>query len=417
MTAAAPALTDPSPSRIVQGMIVANYTGQKGANTLHVFNIPDTEHDTFMGWLDLEHDKLADDLRHADGFTPLGTRSQLSKVAAQYRREQNNRTEVGWRVVPMRSNSIVLWRGPHCVLGATANSDRGGYRTALYLNLLASPPQKLLPRSPCEEHFSSSSPPPAGESQEPTAIDDAVAKWLDPIPYGWNAMTIPANHQHMFAARAQHHLPAHQPLPPQSSPQRGIWVNKRPSKELKHLNEHGYVVIENALPDNRAEVLNSVILGCCRGVLMDIPRKGMCARLQKEVARWSHEEFATRVNEPKLKKARYFKHNSTDLFCGYNNTISDQTHAHHTSHMKNLQSAAGFRLNTQMIDVHAHPYFADCLASVHSRLQDVLGIPRLYFGKERCSLRSHGSRELPPHVDEPIRRLGLSWEREGGRVT
>lgn len=105
------------------------------------------------------------------------------------------------------------------------------------------------------------------------------------------------------------------------------------------------------------------------------------------------------VNHPLLKDARYFKRNDTALYCGMGSPEEQATR------MKCLQGVQGLTLSSQMLDVYSHPYFAKVLVVLHPVLKEVLQCPLLYFHKERCSLRSVGSTELPPHIDEPIGRF------------
>lgn len=387
--------------RIVQGMLVAQFHGHSDANTLQVFNIPDDDMDEFLDWLDIEHDETADLLRHADGYTPLGSRQKLAQIAAEYKAAGHPDTTIGWSTVPMKSNTIVLWRGPHCVTKADPKRHVSNFRSALYLQLQTRAPHKRLPVSQHDETFAPMEPDACATHID---LDRAAAERLHPLPYGWNERTIPPNVQHMFSKRPGGSWAPRTPAGParkRKCTEHNAPDDSLPGKctpELRALRTKGYVVLENVLPDTTADALHRTIADCVRGMLFDVPRRGMCPALQHEVLGWSLDEFVSRVNEPRLKKARYYKSDSLDLFCGYDADVSK------ARRMTNLQSVHGFRLNTQMIDVYAHPFFAHCLASVHERLRRALSVRRLYFGKERCSLRSCGSRELAPHVDEPIRK-------------
>jgi hypothetical protein len=125
----------------------------------------------------------------------------------------------------------------------------------------------------------------------------------------------------------------------------------------------------------------------------------MCPELRTIVLGWSADEFAQHLNEPVMKKAKYFKRGTVDLYCGYE--LSEDE----SRRMCNLQGVSGVTLSSQMVDAYSVPHFAYCLAQLHRHLKRSLGVSQLYFGKERCSLRSYMSAPLETHIDEPVSRV------------
>lgn len=146
------------PKRVVQAMLIGKYNGaqdDKSPNSLEIFTIPDDEHTEFDPWLNVNNSDLYQKL-HQSGFTSLGTRKALAKVAEAYKKTHNPRSRVGWRTVPMFSNSVVLWRGIHRVTNAKRTKDKGCYRTCLYISISEEPPVVELPKTATNENFESS---------------------------------------------------------------------------------------------------------------------------------------------------------------------------------------------------------------------------------------------------------------------
>ena len=375
------------PNRFVQGMVIGKYKGpdDKKANALEVFNIPDTEHDEFLAWLSTAYKALHNTL-HRSGFVSVGTRSTLQKVADAYKQHQPT-TRIGWVTVPMESNTVVLWRGIHRVTKATRKKDEGCYRTCLYLCLSTQTSVVELPDSVDEENVESfqqgKSP---NRSIEPAVRDYSTANGQ---PFGWNKQTIPTEDHSKFSLNPTNPQPVDDP------------ATFSDHSVVEALKENGFVVLPNALPDGMADTLHHTIVELVRTMMFRIPRVGMDDTLRQNVlTKMSTRRFAKKVNHELLKEARYFKRNDTAMYCG------DGSRYDRAKRMKCLQGVQGLTLSSQMVDVYSHPYFATVLATLHPTLKKALEAPLLYYSKERCSLRSFGSAELAPHIDEPIGHYG-----------
>ena len=129
-----------SMERLVQGMYVSHYCGKGKSNALEVFSLPRSEHVMFFTWLSFTHNEVYHSITTSDGFTALGTRNKLDAIAQEYKVNVNPDSNVGWKTVPMVSNSVVLWTGPHRVTHSKYKGDKGSYRTVLYLHLQKQPP-------------------------------------------------------------------------------------------------------------------------------------------------------------------------------------------------------------------------------------------------------------------------------------
>lgn len=362
-------------------MFVAKYKGPPDGkpNALEVFNIPCSEHDSFMNWLATTNPPMHTKLL-TRGFVKLGNRKTLNTLAQDYRKN-NPDSRVGWCKVAMQSNSVVLWRGAHRVTGAKRKKDEGSYRTVLYLRLMAEPPLKELPESAkdemlCAEH--------QGKNVNKSIEKALCAYYLqNGYEYGWNKVTIPQEHHHKFA------------LTPES-PQDVETTQETSNSVLRELAENSFAVLTDVVASDMASTLHEIIVETVRTVLFRVPRTGMSTSVQEQALQCSSRKLAKRINAPPLKKARYFKTNSNDLYCGYD--VPEEE----SRRMKNLQGVQGLTLSSQMVDVYSVPYFAKVLCAMHSKLKKALGTPVLYFDKERCSLRSYGSAPLEAHIDEPV---------------
>ena len=371
--------------RVIQAMFVAKYKGPPDGkpNALEVFNIPDSEHDLFMNWLATANTPMHTKLL-TRGFVKLGNRKALDALAQAYRME-NTDSRVGWCQVPMQSNSVVLWRGVHRVTGAKRKADEGCYRTVLYLRLTTDPTLEVLPESVEHEAF--------GAEHQGKSVNKSIEKALcayhlqNDDTYGWNKETIPQEHHNKFA------------LTPES-PQEAT-TPATANSMLHELKENGFAVLVDVVTPEMASVLHETIVETVRTVLFRVPRTGMSANVREQALQCSSQKLAKRINAPPLKKARYFKTNSNDLYCGYD--VPEEE----SRRMKNLQGVQGLTLSSQMVDVYAVPHFAEVLCAMHSKLKKALSTPVLYFDKERCSLRSYGSAPLEAHIDEPVRVYGV----------
>lgn len=386
--------------RLLQGMLVAHYQGTGKSNALEVFCIPETEHDSFFKWLKEYDATMFRKMKHTSGFVPLGNRKTLTTLTTQYRLS-HTQTNVGWKTVPMQPNSVVFWVGPHRVRHARGKTDTDSYRSVLYLNIQDTPLCDELPSTPYDECFANHTQGKQVNRSLETALKDYMAKYGQ--LYGWNKQTIPSAFHNLFEApfgetnhtkRDQQHEDT-----PIADP-----CTEHP--HLMHLRENGYVVIPNALPACTALQLHTVITECVRTVLFRIPRKGMSVDVQTGVLEWSTETFAKRLNTIELNKARYFKRHSTELFCAYTKDEKDET-ADDSRKRIPLQGVQGITLSSQMLDIYSHPFFAQCLIQIHPLVQRALGTRTFYFGKERCSIRSHGSASLETHIDTPVHKICL----------
>lgn len=356
-------------SRFLQALIVFKYKGNGKAHALQIFRIPLEERNDFKLWLE-KHNTEFLQLLQTSGFISLGTKGKLTKIEKAYKKDKPG-SKIGWLTVPMKSNSIILWKGIHRVQNGKGKKDKDSFRSVMYMNLL---------RSPCIEHL-----PKSWETEDKTwmqngksfnhAIEIAYQNYYAKknLNYGWNKTTISDKYEHMFAG----------------SP------NLKPAKmnlTLQELDDMGYVMFENVLDSKMADKLHYKIVDIIRTVLFKIERQGMNEDVRKTALQLSNDEFTKQINEPKFKKARYFKRNTTNMYCGFD--IPD-------AKMKNLQGVQGYTLKSQMIDIQSHPLFAKVLIQLHPLLEDKLGYP-VYFGKERCSLRSFGAANLDSHIDEPV---------------
>lgn len=369
--------------RLLQGMLVAHYEGNGISNALEVFGIPESEHDSFFKWLKTTDNKMFQLLKHTKGFVKLGNRKTLSTLAEHYKAIDSS-TQIGWNTVPMQSNSIVLWVGPHRVQHAKRKHDQNSYRSVLYLNLQDRPPQEELPESLHSERFTNHT----QGKQVNSSLEHALCSLYQQQqkPYGWNKDTIPERYHKWFAS--SNSLPVVHPTSKQKT-----------NLYMDHLRQKGFVVIPNVLAEHDAQELHRVITECARTLLFRVPRVGMCSTLQQDVLSWSLHRFASQLNSRPLKKARYFKRNTPDVFCGYDKSDTD------SRKMCNLQGVQGITLSSQMIDIYSHPFFAYCLIQIYPVLKTIFNNKTFYFGKERCSLRSYGSAPLETHIDEPISKL------------
>ena len=367
--------------RVIQAIFVAKYKGPPDGkpNALEVFNIPDSEHDSFMDWVRTTNPPMHTKLL-TRGFVKLGNRKELEVIAHAYRME-NTDSRVGWCQVPMQSNSVVLWRGVHRVTGAKRKKDKGCYRTVLYLRLTTDPPLEELPESVKYEVL--------GAEQQGKVINNSIETALcahylqNDDTYGWNKVTIPQEQHNKFAITPE-------------TPQDVATTQETSNSVLRELAENGFAVLVDVVAPEMASALHYTIVETVRTVLFRVPRAGMSANVRKQALQCSSRQLAKQINTPLLKKARYFKTNSNDLYCGYD--VPEEE----SQRMKNLQGVQGMTLSSQMVDVYAVPHFAEVLCAMHSKLKEALGTPVLYFGKERCSLRSFGSAPLEAHIDEPV---------------
>ena len=275
-----------SNNRLVQGMLVAKYKGNGKANgkanALEVFRIPESEHSIFFPWLEHTH-PITYCMFKSVGFVSLGSKKTLQTIADDYRKTNSN-TRVGWCTVPMQSNSLVLWVGPHRVHHAQNKKDTGCFRTTLYLSLLAQPPCSTLPLSSNEEIFDTHQ---QGKTVN-QSLEEALCEYLasNGNVYGWNQRTIPEEFHNMFAET---------PHCVQSTGERCSTTT------VDILREHGFVVIPNIMPNATADALHASIVQTTRDVMFNIPREGMCDRLKATVAELDGDEFASCLNEPPLK--------------------------------------------------------------------------------------------------------------------
>jgi len=374
--------------RFLQGMLVAHYRGNGKSNALEVFRIPESEHNSFFKWLKVFDTKMFHNMKTTYGFVKLGNRKVLTQLSTEYLKV-NPLTTIGWHTVPMQSNSIVLWVGPHRVHHAKSKKDIDNYRSVLYLNIQNTPPQDELPETSTEECFRNHT-----QGKQINHSLELVLKHFceqQNKMYGWNKQTIPKQYHSLFSSSADK---TENKIKTQNT-------HTATTQYMQQLRDNGFVVIPNVLPDEDALQLHHTITECARTILFRVPRKGMCSELQKKVLQWSSHTFASQLNEPILKKARYFKNNTPDVFCGYDKNDAE------SRKMCNLQGVQGITLSSQMIDIYSHPFFAQCLIQIHPILQQALGTTAFYFGKERCSLRSYGSAPLEAHIDESISKISI----------
>lgn len=354
---------------ICQAILVSKYEGNGISHALETFRIPLKERDDFKLWLKNNNSEFLQ-LLQSSGFVSLGTKGKLTKIANAYKKK-NPKSNIGWLTVQMKSNSIIFFKGIHRVQNGKGKKDRDSFRSVMYMNLLRSPCTKHLPKSWDTEDTTWMQ---NGKSFN-HAIEIAYKNYYAKknLDYGWNKTTISDEHEHMFAG----------------SP------NLKPAKinsTLQELDDMGYVVFESVLDSKMADKLHYEIVDIIRTVLFKIERRGMNKEIQRLALQLSDDEFAKQINEPKFKKARYFEHNTKNMYCGYD--MSD-------AKMKNLQGVQGYTLTSQMVDIQSHPLFAKVLIQLHPLLEEKLGYP-VYFGKERCSLRSFGAANLDSHIDKPV---------------
>lgn len=351
--------------RIVQGMLIANYVGDGAAHSIQMFRIPASERVAFRTFLAEKEPALLSALG-CHKFVKLRSKRQMARVAEAFR-ELRPKTRVGWVTVPMRANSIVLWTGAHRVQGAKRKKDKESYRSVLYLRLQRKPsplPQTWSPNSTRSDI--------QGKSIN-HAIEDAYGSWIvaKGQSYGWSQKTIPAGTPGFYQSAN---------------------VKERDPDAWNRLMEDGYLVMNDVLTPSTATKLHGAITDILRTILFEIPRQGMSQSVRKYVRDLPPGQFEKIVNEPRLKKARYFKHRSTALWCDYD--------AEDNRRMRALQGVPGYTLSSQMIDIQEAPAFSCALAEAHPAICRVLGT--VYFGKERCSLRSFGAAHLETHIDEPV---------------
>ena len=224
-----------------------------------------------------------------------------------------------------------------------------------------------------------------------TSIEKALSAHCLDKGYGWNKEMIPQAYHNMFAVTSE-------------SPQeatKDTTTNPVRLRVLHELKENGFSVLNDIVEPDMASALNETIVEIVRTVLFRASRVGMSASVREQALQCSSQELARKINAEPLKRARYFKRNIQDLYCEYD--VSEEQ----SRRMKNLQGVQGLTLSSQMVDVYAHPHFAEVLAAMHLKLKMALGMPLLYFDKERCSLRGPGSAPLEAHHDEPIQMYGV----------
>ena len=349
-----------APYRLVQAMVVAEHTATKKANSLEVFCVPPSERDAFHAFLKKEDEDLAA-LMKSGGFTKLGSRRRLDKAAKAF-----GNKDVGWRLVPMRSNTVVFFCGPHMVHHGKKST---GFRTVQYLQILPSPLYEELPEDWDAEKDAAQIAGYSGKSLN-TAVESAFSDFYSG-DYGWNKKTIPEEHWKVFAG------------PKNTSSQDSAFITR--------LHNKGFIVLHNALPRQLVIKLSYTIKNIVRTVLFKLDRKGLTPEILHYVGGLSDNKLAKRLNEPRLKRARYFKTNTIDCYRGYEDKRE----------LTCLQGVQGITLSSQMVDITAHPVFAEVCIALAPKLNRLFR-RQVYFGKERCSLRSSGALGLGPHIDDPF---------------
>lgn len=355
--------------RFVQAMIIAryDYRGSKvriKPHSLEVFRIPEREKASFRTWLkENEPDLLKDLIR--TGFTKVGSKSRLARIAQAYRRT-HRASRIEWVTVPMVSNSLILWTGIHRVHGCPT---RSAVRSVLYVKLQREPMDLPNAWVPTDSNALK------GKAFN-HAMENAYGKYVNSQggAFGWSKQTIRG-------------VPGFKIQPSDTKDWNPVYLRK--------LQRNGFIVIKNLVNPNTAKLLHYRICTILRTVLFRVRRKGMNKEIRNQALDMSLDKFAIKINEPAFKRARYCKHKSMDLWTGYDNETDAGSRR-----MRMLQGVPGYTKSSQMIDVRQDPTFAVVLTEAHAKIEAIVGT--CFFGLERCSLRGPLAGELPPHTDDSI---------------
>ncbi len=383
--------------RDVQAMLVGKYVGK--GNGLEVFHIPPSRMDEFMQAVrdnDAKTEHAGYSLEktfYRDGFVNSISRDASSSGAQQSPRSGSfdhrlaevqaamaidHRNKVGWRSVPMRSSSVVVWLAglPHRVTGATRKGHTNAYRTVCYTRVSKTPPSKFLPKT-----FSIR----FGRTDSGNTRNDAVEKQLateHPI-WGWSQETIGRPHWGLFSENP-------------SDPQQPLKTWDELPICVDALARDGFAVID--MPADVGKRIDAMVTATVRQTVFDKKRKHACADTCASVSRMSNEQLARDLYDNKtfqhakksLKRMRYFARNTTGTF-----TAEGEP-------MTNLRGVQGLTNTSAMLDVHQHPEMAAILADIHGTLRCALGWSRMYYLPERMSWRGYMSTKLGTHTDNRL---------------
>ena len=373
MATVLPAYTD-TPYPILQAMLVARHEDDGGV--LEVFSVPRAVQPHFYDWLG-EHEPNMYKLLSSTGFQMLGSKSKLSKIAEEYhifcrsqiteeietgcglKRDRKNDNylyqNVGWEKVPLKTNSVVMWVGPHMVNKCT---HKNGKRSVQYLSLLSEPPLYSLPDSVYDEKLG----PSTWQGKIPSLHHELHYIQQDDLhDYGHNKSTVIPEDRRFFCG-----TPGDETTPFLTDVQ-------------DHINQHGWVVIEEVLPTSDIVKVEQNILDSLRRYL-----------------------FVDRPNGDKDKLMRYFSLSNDELYERLYSEINDERYFQSKSRNihfgKNRQGVDGVTKQSGMYNLYGMN--TSFLPAVGRKIESALG-RRVYFGKERGCIRGYMSDILPPHIDSP----------------